>query len=175
VINLKKGAKINVSKQGKLFMGLGISLPAKMVLDIYENGILEIDGNVNINKGCKIMIGSHAKLSIGNGSYINENSRVQCRKEIVIGSMCAIAWNVDILDTDEHIILENNTQINPFEKTIIGNNVWIGLKTTILKGSIIEDNCIIGAASLVKGLCKSNNLYAGVPCKLVRENITWKK
>lgn len=173
--NLEKGAKIIIPKGFKLIFGVGISLPAKTVLDIYENGVLEISGDVNINKGCKIMIGPHAKLKIGEGSYINENSRIQCRKHIEIGKNCAIAWNVDILDTDEHKIIENNIQVNTHESVKIGNHVWIGLKSTILKGSVIHDNCIIGAASLVNTTCKEGCLYVGTPCKLIKENITWEK
>ena len=52
-------------------------------------------------------------------------------------------------------------------KVKIGNNVFIGQNTTILKGTIIEDNVIIGANSLVNKKCESNSVYAGVPAKRI--------
>ena len=52
-------------------------------------------------------------------------------------------------------------------KVKIGNNVFIGQNTTILKGTIIEDNVIIGANSLVCKKCEANSVYAGVPAKRI--------
>ena len=34
---------------------------------------------------------------------------------------------------------------------IIGDNVWIGANTVILRGSIIDNGCVIGAGSVIKG------------------------
>lgn len=47
----------------------------------------------------------------------------------------------------------------------IGNNVFIGANVTVLPGTIIEDNCIIGAGSVVKGHIESNSIAIGNPCK----------
>ncbi len=52
-------------------------------------------------------------------------------------------------------------------KVKIGNNVFIGLKTTILKGVEIGDNVIIGANSLVNKNCKPNSVYAGNPARYI--------
>ena len=49
----------------------------------------------------------------------------------------------------------------------IGNNVFIGMNATILPGSIVGDNVIIGASSVVKGTLKSNSVYAGIPIKYI--------
>lgn len=50
-------------------------------------------------------------------------------------------------------------------KTIIGNNVFIGWGATILGGSHIGDNVIIGANSVVSGNVDSNSVYAGNPAR----------
>lgn len=47
----------------------------------------------------------------------------------------------------------------------IGNNVFIGMNTTILKGVHIGDNCIIGANSLVVSDVESGWVAAGNPAK----------
>lgn len=52
-------------------------------------------------------------------------------------------------------------------KVKIGNNVFIGVKSTILKGVTIGDNVIIGANSLVNKDLKSNGVYAGNPAKFI--------
>lgn len=50
-------------------------------------------------------------------------------------------------------------------KTIIGNNCFIGWGATILGGTTIGDNVIIGANSVVSGHIESNSVYAGNPAK----------
>jgi len=54
-----------------------------------------------------------------------------------------------------------------FGKITIGNNVFIGINSTLLPNTRIGDNVIIGAGSLVKGELKSNSVYAGVPVRYI--------
>lgn len=49
----------------------------------------------------------------------------------------------------------------------IGNNVFIGMKSTILKGVHIGNNVIIGANSLVNKDIPDNCVAAGNPCKVI--------
>jgi acetyltransferase-like isoleucine patch superfamily enzyme len=52
-------------------------------------------------------------------------------------------------------------------KVTIGNNVFIGMKTTILKGVTIGNNVVIGASSLVNRDIPDNTVYAGNPAKFI--------
>lgn len=52
-------------------------------------------------------------------------------------------------------------------KVKIGNNVFIGMKSTILKGVEIGDNVIIGANSLVNKNLEGNAVYAGNPARYI--------
>lgn len=49
----------------------------------------------------------------------------------------------------------------------IGNNVFIGLNTIILKNTDIGDNVIIGAGSVVSGILESGWVYAGNPVRKI--------
>lgn len=52
-------------------------------------------------------------------------------------------------------------------KVKIGNNVFIGINSSILKGITIGDNVIIGANSLVNKDCIKKGVYAGNPVKYI--------
>lgn len=52
-------------------------------------------------------------------------------------------------------------------KIEIGNNVFIGINSIVLRGVKIEDNVIIGAGSVVTKDCESGCVYAGNPAKKI--------
>lgn len=49
----------------------------------------------------------------------------------------------------------------------IGNNVFIGMNSIILRGVHIGDNVVIGAGSVVSKDCAENGVYAGNPAKFI--------
>lgn len=53
------------------------------------------------------------------------------------------------------------------DKVTIEDNVFVGLRTTILKGVTIGENSIIGANSLVTKDIPPNSVAAGVPAKVI--------
>lgn len=52
-------------------------------------------------------------------------------------------------------------------KVKIGNNVFIGMNSIILKGVTIGDNVIIGAGSVVTKDIPPNTVYAGAPARFI--------
>lgn len=76
-----------------------------------------------------------------------------------------------IRDSDNHTI-----HYDGFEKSkpiIIGNHVWIGMRATILKGVTIGDGAIIAAGAVVTKDVPARCLVAGVPARVIKENIEW--
>ena len=54
-----------------------------------------------------------------------------------------------------------------FGRIKIGNNCFIGAKTTIMKNVTIGDNCIIGAGSIVTKDIPDNSVACGIPAKVI--------
>ena len=87
-----------------------------------------------------------------------------------IGENVRITHGVTILAHDYSWSVLTRTTGNCLGGTAplkIGNNVFIGVNATILMGSVIEDNVIIGAGSVVNGRCEANSVYAGNPAKRI--------
>lgn len=61
----------------------------------------------------------------------------------------------------------------PGQPVEIGNNVWIGVGTTILKGVTIGDGAIIAAGSVVTKDIPARCLAAGVPAKVIKTDVEW--
>ena len=130
-------------------------------------------GNANIGHGSKIAV--DGELIIGNNFAITAESAIVCTNKITIKNDCLISWDVLIMDTDYHKILdENGSRTNPPSEILIGNKVWIGCRTIVLKGSKIPDGSVLGASTLLARVLEETNcIYGGNPAKLLKRNIRW--
>lgn len=89
---------------------------------------------------------------------------------LTIGDDVQITANVNILTHDfSWSVLKKKygEVIGGVGPVHIGNNVFIGMNTTVLKNTFIGDNVIIGANSLVSGTFPSDCVIAGNPAKVI--------
>lgn len=107
---------------------------------------------INSDGRLSIIVGNNAELSIGEYVYFNERTMISCQKKIEIGDYCKFGPNVTIIDNDHCFNAQNGLDNELTSLPVsIGKNCWIGANTVILKGSVIEDNCVIGAGCVIKG------------------------
>jgi acetyltransferase-like isoleucine patch superfamily enzyme len=148
-----------------------------MNIDIGSNCLIDIEEKCMLS--CiDIYCGDNAQVIIGEGSVFNYLSYLRCHEpsSIVIGSGFLCAANALITTSDMHSIydIESGKRINPAKDISIGSSVWIGQDTYILKGSSIGSGAVIGAKAIVSGKIPKNVVAAGVPAKVIRENVYWK-
>lgn len=138
-------------------------------------GKITFKGRASIGHGSKIYVKKRGKLTFGENFTITAESSIIASNEIVFGTNCLMSWDCLIMDTDFHKIKnEQGTILNNDAPIVFGNNIWIGCRSIVLKGSSIPNNCVIGANSFVSKKLESENcLYVGNPIKCVKENIKW--
>ena len=110
-------------------------------------------------------------LSVGNNFYLNRYSRIVAHQSISIGDQVTIGQFVSILDHDHNFEMKKGQLTLDGYLTApvkIGSNVWIGDKSTILKGVTIGDNVVVGANTLVNKDVPSNSVIGGVPFKILK-------
>lgn len=119
-----------------------------------------IIGDVTIGEGSSVWYSAVIRaeeqpIRIGKNTNIQENSTVHIdqESEVNVGDDVTVGHNC---------IIHGCT---------IGNNVLVGMGSTILNGAEIGDNTMIGAGSLVTQNKKipSGVLCMGIPAKVVRE------
>ena len=93
---------------------------------------------------------------------------------IEIGDNTTVSFDVAFVNHDGGTRVLRNLADNEKEKQTviygkitIGNNCFIGCRSTILPGVKIGDNSIIGAGSVVNRDVPSNTVAAGVPCRVI--------
>lgn len=66
------------------------------------------------------------------------------------------------------ILRQRDPKLEITSPITIGNNVYVGINSTILPGVVIGDNVIVGAGSIVTKSLESNYVYAGIPAKKIK-------
>lgn len=138
-------------------------------------GKLSFHGECHFGSGVIIRVEPEAHLSIGDNVRISNCAKLICYKSIWIGSNCRIAWETQIIDTTFHFVRERETQkIHPRDGEIrIGNHNWIGNRTSIMKGSVLPDYCIVASGSLCNKPydAPKDSMSGGCPAKLLKSGI----
>ena len=91
---------------------------------------------------------------------------------ISIGDDTTISFDVVFVNHDGGTrvvrkLPNQNKETVIYGKIKIGNNSFIGCRTTLLPNVTIGDNVIIGAGSVVTRDIPSNSVACGVPCKVI--------
>ncbi|ADY52873.1 galactoside acetyltransferase (LacA) [Pseudopedobacter saltans DSM 12145] len=110
-------------------------------------------------------------ILIGNNVFIGNHCEFNIAASILIEDNVLIASGCKFIDHDHGI--ESNqlirTQRGLNKPITIEQDVWIGCNSVILKGVKIGHGTIIGAGSIVTKSIPSNEIWAGVPAKLIKK------
>lgn len=123
-------------------------------------------------------------LKVGNGcSFVSPGPNFGSEPYLIeIGNNTTVSFDVAFVTHDAGTrVLRNLAETEEEKQTVIygkikvGNNCFIGCRSTILPGVKIGDNVIIGAGSIVNRDIPSNSVAAGVPCKVICSLDEYKK
>lgn len=126
------------------------------------------------------------EIKIGEYVHIGPNTKIYCMDKVYIGSYTTISPNVMIVDNNNHPINpidrkimcqvpegadEKSWKYSKHAPILIGETVWIGENSRILKGITIGENAIIGANSVVTKDVPANAIAVGNPARVVKVDI----
>lgn len=154
VIFKQKNAELTIGNNCTIksdFLSNLVGLYQRTIIVSRENGIIHIGNNVGIS-----------------------GATIYSKELIEIGDYTNIGGNVKILDHDFHPIEAEARRMNNMDmvgkKAIkIGENVFIGCNSIILKGTEIGDNSVVGAGSVVSGKFPGSVVIAGNPARIIKE------
>lgn len=133
--------------------------------------------NINLNKKGSITIGDYVYIT---------SATFRIDHNLTIGSHCMFGPNVRLWDTDNHPInpLLRHKQcefiahygiVDSYEANggdiKIGNDVWIGMDAVIMGGVEIGNGAVVAAGSIVTKSVPPNTIVAGIPARIIKENI----
>jgi acetyltransferase-like isoleucine patch superfamily enzyme len=121
---------------------------------------------------CHVEVNSErSRIEVGDRTEFNNNLMIKCEGAgIRIGRDGLFGAHVEIFDSDFHDLdparrKAGTQKVAPVE---IGDNVFVGMGTRILKGSTIGSDSVIGAGSVVTGSIPAGVIAAGNPARVIR-------
>ncbi len=166
--------------------GSRLSLNAKLITGVKQvkrsrpetRILLESNSEMIVNERFTVFANSYIRVIKGgklilNGGSINENVQITVGDVVEIGKGATIGRDVVIRSYDGHTICEEGYRKSAPIK--IGEHVWIGQGATILKGVSIGDGAVVAAGAIVTKDVPAKAVVAGVPAKVIKENVNWKK
>ena len=145
------------------------TLARGVTLSATDNGTISIGESVFFGPNAQV-IARGGRVVIGDDVHIGSGSIIVSQDSISIGSNTQIAEYVVIRDQDhDHSSRPIRTSGFRTGAIAVGNDCWLGCKSTVLRNSSIGDGCIIGAHSLISGDVPPFMLAVGCPHRVVRE------
>lgn len=156
--------------QGSLLAkGVKLMSPQHMAIgdhsSIMSHCVLETCPNAGLNP-C---------LEIGNHVSLGEYSHVTCARRVVIGNGVLTGRFVLITDNGHGNSLPEETETPPLARkvhsngpVVVGNNVWIGDKATILPGVTIGEGAVVAANAVVTKDVPPYAVVGGCPAKVLK-------
>ena len=147
---------------------------------------ISVGDYTHIGNGCVLAAWEHTadggiqtpEIKIGANCSFGEYNNITSTNRIVIGDNLLTGRWVTVTDNSHGTTDVESLQTAPLMRpvisrgpVIIGKNVWIGDKATILSGVTIGDGAVIGANSVVTKDVAPYSVVAGVPAKELKRKV----
>jgi len=114
-------------------------------------------------------------LEIGDGTFIGHHCGINVGREVTIGRNCLLATGVLIYDQDGHPLdaakrrSGEPTPQKDIHPVKLGDDVWIGVGSIILKGVTVGDRAVVAARSVVTKDVPADAVVSGNPARIISD------
>ena len=159
-------ANPHVVLRGMVFLGRNVELHCRP-----GYGRLEVGRWVHIGDGNSIRC-HEGSLRIGDKVVFGKDNTVNCYLDVEIGAATLVADWVYICDFD-HVVADIHQPIKDQgivkSPVRIGPDCWLGVKTSVLRGTRIGRGCVLGAHAVARGDIPDYAIAVGTPARVVRD------
>lgn len=168
----------------KKFYSFGKNSIIKPFLNSSHEEYISIGDFVNIGSFCRITVSTEfggfkvkstnkIRLKIGNHVDVGNNSFITANNNIEIGNHVIMSAYVTISDHDHGFLdIKKNLHEQPLTEgghVKIGNNVFLGVKSSILKNVSIGEHSVVAANAVITKNVPPYCVVAGNPAHIIKK------
>ena len=137
------------------------------------------NGDSKFGYGIQLLVWDNVELIFGNQSWMGIFCKVVAFRSIVIEKNFLASWECQIFDTDFHFIEQTDTNAvaDANGTVVVGEHVWLGNRVTVLKNTLIPNDCIVAAASICNkdytDSCPPGSILGGAPAKFIKHGVKY--
>jgi acetyltransferase-like isoleucine patch superfamily enzyme len=146
--NLNERADFQVARTATLTTGGQVSFGPDFTGHFHEGSVAVLGDRIWFSRGCTLSV--HESVTIGDNSIFGEYVSIHDENHVTGGDDVPIAYR--------------GFRTKP---VVIGQNVWVGAKATILAGVTIGDNAVIAANAVVARDVEPGVVAGGVPARVI--------
>ncbi len=138
-------------------------------------GDVVFEGPARLGNGFKLSIARGGTVRFGAGFVLSAESQIVCREAVSFGRGSLVSWDVLVIDSDFHPVIADDGTQSPVQAPItLGDDVWVGARSIVLKGVSLGDGTVVAAGSVVtRPEAERAVLLAGNPARVVRTGVRW--
>lgn len=176
IIDMEKNSKIILKANLHIGINKLKGSRAETHIRLRKNSVWNINGQVLMFYNTIIELFEEAVFDSDFFS-VNGGSAILCAKHIKFGKNVMLGRNIMIYDSDHHkVVDENGNQTNPAKEVIIGDNVWLTNRVTVLKGTTINSGALVSSMSLIYKDIEAEALVASTSqAKTLKTDIRWER
>lgn len=108
------------------------------------------------------------RIEIADHCLVCPGVRIDSATAVQLGEGCMLASSAYITDADWHDIYDRTQPVGATAEVVLEDNVWIGDRATVCKGTRVGKNSVIGTGAVVTADIPANVIAAGNPARPLR-------
>jgi acetyltransferase-like isoleucine patch superfamily enzyme len=155
-----------VVTEGMVYLGRGVEVTVRK-----GYGRIVLGPWVHVGDGTRLRA-HEGTLRIGAKTVLGRAVTLNCYLDVSIGAACMVADEVYVADFDHRTDgLDRPMKDQGIVKApvAVGDDVWLGLRSSVLRGSRIGAGSVVGAHAVVRGELPPLSVAVGVPARVVRQ------
>jgi acetyltransferase-like isoleucine patch superfamily enzyme len=158
----------HVVTEGMVYLGRGVELSARK-----GYGRIVLGRWVHLGDGNRLRA-HEGTLRIGDKTVLGRENTLNCYLDLEVGPRCIVADWVYMCDFDHrtddvHRPIKDQGIVKAPVR--IGDDVWVGVKASVLRGTDVGRGSVLAAHTVVRGEVPPFSVVAGVPGRVVRDRV----
>ena len=170
------GAGVRIIYPRCLRVGDNVTIEGPAYLHCLSERGVHVGNHTSIGRNLWLQCGgtldncAHGWFEIGEYSFIGCNAVIGAGGGIRIGSHVQIGQCVN-MHAENHEFIDADRRIDQqgvsYKGIVVGDDVWIGSKATLLDGITVSDGAVVGAGAVVTHDVPAYAIVAGVPARVI--------